>query len=149
LLAFTSRDGAERESPQWGADGGASTRPADPCCLSGSPVLFSPAAAPLSHSAVSLSSQTQRALLLSPCDTKACHTNKNLAIYVSRDFFTQTNQKSQEKNLKIFGGHLTKIFARLISRYLFLDIYFLSYTAVNLKIFSLKKSRDFLFFFAA
>jgi hypothetical protein len=65
---------------------------------------------------------------LSPCDTKACHTNKNLAIYVSRDFFTQTNQKSQEKNLKIFGGHLTKNFCEVnlkifVSRYLLFVIH--------------------------
>ena len=69
----------------------------------------------------------------------------------SRDFFTHTNQKSLEKNLekknlKIFGGHLAKFFCE-VNLEIFLEIYVLSYTAVNLEIFSIKKSRDILSLF--
>jgi hypothetical protein len=68
----------------------------------------------------------------------------NLKIYVSRDFSLLLNLK----NLEIFGGHLTKKkFVRLISRFLFLEIHFLLYSAVNLKVFSLKKFQIFSLFF--
>jgi hypothetical protein len=54
-------------------------------------------------------------------------------------FFTHTLDKSREKNLEVFGGHLAKSFCEFN-----LEIYCLTYTAIILEIFSLKKSRDFL-----
>ena len=73
----------------------------------------------------------------------------NLEIYVSRDFFFINQVNLEKKHLEIFGGHLANFFVRLIlrlfSRFMFLKIYVLSYTAVNLEIFSIKKSQDFLF----
>jgi hypothetical protein len=65
--------------------------------------------------------------------------NVNLEIFL----LIQT-KNIEKKKLEIFGGHLAKIFCEVN-----LEIYILSYTAVNLEIFSLKKSRDFLSFIYA
>jgi len=71
----------------------------------------------------------------------------------SRDFFTHTNQKSRsrKKISRFLGVTSQNFFARLISRFFsrfsFLEIYILSYTAINLEIFSIKKFRDLLSLF--
>jgi len=74
---------------------------------------------------------------------KARHTNRNLEINVSREtlisrfFYSYKPKISRKKNSRFMGVTSLKFFARLISRFLFLEIYVLSYTAVNLEIFSL------------
>jgi hypothetical protein len=72
-------------------------------------------------------------------------------MYVSQDFFliNYINLKkkiSRKKNLEIFGGHLANFFCE-VNLEIFLEIFILSYTAVNLENYSIKKSQDFLSLF--
>jgi len=64
-------------------------------------------------------------------------------IYVSQVFFTHILDKSREKNLEIFGGHLAKIFCEGK-----LEIFLKIFVSQDLIfIIRFRKSRDFLSFF--
>ena len=61
-------------------------------------------------------------------------------IYISRHFVSHIFDKSQEKNLKIFGGHLAKKFSEVYLK-IFLEMFV---TQDLIFIISFCKSRDFL-----
>ena len=79
--------------------------------------------------------------------------NVDLEIFLLIQTKNLEKKISRKKISRFWGVTSQNIFARLISRFFsrfsFLEIYVLSYTAVNLEIFTLKKSRDFLSFLCA